>query len=141
MSTGRVTTNGGGIVTIENYYQSLLDQRPSDHTNRHRLSQSLDAVGDVRGLGYFLLALHKRYPSKTARNTWVWMCKGKRPAQPHMHEALPPEIFDRLSNANNLTGIAEYATRKQAEDEAGRVFAEWMQEETPNGKTAEGNRT
>jgi hypothetical protein len=57
-----------------------------------------------------------------------------------MHEALPAEIFDRLGNANNITGIAEYATRRLAEDEAGRVFAEWFQEESPTVKTAEGNR-
>ncbi len=108
----------------ESHYQQLLDVRPSDWFTRSCLGSALDALGDIRGLGYFLLALNRRYPRKFAGN-WVWTLATDYSRERHV---LPAAIFSRLYVPDGSL-VAVYATRQAAEDDAATAWSIWFREE------------
>jgi len=117
-------------VTSENDLQAGLDLRPDDHHLRRVLGDYLEEQGDERATGYRALGVNRKQPQPyddenngtdaQSVDHWSWWDDlGGIDTSTH---DLFRDWFRLLKRGTGESYYRNYATRRQAEDDAARAF-------------------
>lgn len=120
-------------MTREDDFHIALDNDPDDWQTRMVFADWLQDRGDARADGYRALAL-RHLPDRTSDHArvlmWHWWRRGDDGSSyPSERVSLPADWYDRFPAGKYLSTVTsperrDFPTRREAEDEAARAFAQ-----------------